>query len=99
MTMPEDETVTAKETGCSAEMTSRRRAAGVIGTVVGPTVAAGMVTLPALGAPAQTATPLRMPDPPPLLVPRSDLVNVLEYETQARLVLGPAKVAPILGSD
>ena len=40
-----------------------------------------------------------MPDPPPVLVPRSDLVNVLEYETQARLVLGPAKVAPILGSD
>jgi len=26
-------------------------------------------------------------------------VNVLEYEAQARLVLGPAKVAPILGSD
>jgi 4-hydroxymandelate oxidase len=33
------------------------------------------------------------------LVPRGDLVDVLEYEAQARLVLGPAKVAPILGSD
>ena len=101
MTMPEDETGVAEQTGSSAEMTSRRQAAGVIGAVMGTTVAAGMVsaTLPALGAPAQTGTPLRMPDPPPVLVPRTDLVNVLEYETQARLVLGPAKVAPILGSD
>ena len=101
MTMPEDETGVAEQAGSSAEMTSRRQAAGVIGAVMGTTVAAGMVsaTLPALGAPAQTGTPLRMPDPPPVLVPRTDLVNVLEYETQARLVLGPAKVAPILGSD
>jgi len=101
MTMPEDETGVAEQTGSSAEMTSRRQAAGVIGVVMGTTVAAGMVstTLPASGAPAQTGAPLRMPDPPPVLVPRSDLVNVLEYETQARLVLGPAKVAPILGSD
>jgi len=101
MTMPEDETGVAEQTGSSAGMTSRRQAAGVIGAVMGTTVAAGMVsaTLPALGAPAQTGTPLRMPDPPPVLVPRTDLVNVLEYETQARLVLGPAKVAPILGSD
>jgi len=99
--MPEDETGVAEQAGSSAEMTSRRQAAGVIGAVMGTTVAAGMVsaTLPALGAPAQTGTPLRMPDPPPVLVPRTDLVNVLEYETQARLVLGPAKVAPILGSD
>ena len=69
--------------------TSRRQA--VMGT------AAGMVgaTMPALGAPS----PLREPTPPPLEVPRGDLVNVLEYEDQARLVLGPAKVAPILGSD
>ena len=42
---------------------------------------------------------LRVPTPPPALVPRADLVNVLEYESQARLVLGPAKVAPISGSD
>jgi 4-hydroxymandelate oxidase len=58
-------------------------------------------TMPALGAPAQTpaAMPLRVPTPPPASVPRADLVNVLEYESQARLVLGPAKVAPISGSD
>jgi len=40
-----------------------------------------------------------MPDPPPRPVPRGDLVNVLEYETQARLALGPAKIAPVAGSD
>jgi 4-hydroxymandelate oxidase len=37
--------------------------------------------------------------PPPVQVPRGDLVNVLEYEAQARLALGLAKVAAILGSD
>lgn len=36
---------------------------------------------------------------PPMPVPRADLVNVLEYEAQARLALGAARVAPILGSD
>jgi 4-hydroxymandelate oxidase len=102
--MPDDEmldaeTIVAGDTSASAETTSRRQAIGVMGT----TAAAGMVgaTMPALGAPAPNAAPapLRMPLPPPALVPRADLVNVLEYETQARLVLGPAKVAPILGSD
>src|SRR5579871_4129908 len=98
MTMPDDETIAGENTGSPAAMTSRRQAIGV-GTVV----AAGMVgaTMPALGEPAQrpATTPLRMPVPPPALVPRGDLVDVLEYETQARLVLGPAKVGPILGSD
>jgi 4-hydroxymandelate oxidase len=81
--------------------TSRRQAVGVMGT----SVAAGIMgaTMPALGAsaqsPASAETGLRMPTPPPVLVPRGDLVNVLEYEVQARLVLGAAKVAPILGSD
>jgi 4-hydroxymandelate oxidase len=99
MIMPDDETIVAEKTSSPTGMTSRRRAVGVMGA----SVAASMVgaTMPALGAPAQTpaATPLRVPTPPPALVPRADLVNVLEYEPQARLVLGPAKVAPILGSD
>ena len=40
----------------------------------------------------QSSSPpvLRMPVRPPVQVPRGDLVNVLEYETQARLVLGAA---------
>ena len=97
---PDEKTIPAEETNTAAAMTSRRQAIGVMGTTA---AAAGMASagLPALGASAQAAaeTPLRVPLPPPVLVPRGDLVNVLEYEPQARLVLGPAKVAPILGSD
>ena len=99
MMMPDDETIVAKKTSSPPGMTSRRKAIGVMGT----TVSASMVgaTIPALGAPAQapTATPLREPTLLPVLVPRGDLVDVLEYEPQARLMLGPAKMAPILGSD
>src|ERR1700760_2392534 len=77
--------------------TSRRQAVAVLGAAAGIAGAA----MPALGAPAQSpvTTPLRDPLPPPVQVPRGDLVDLLEYETQARLVLGPAKAAPILGSD
>ena len=83
--------VQVDETDEPGAMTSRRQAIGVMGT----TVSAGMMgaAMPALGA------PLRVPTPPPALVPQTDLVDVLEYEPQARLVLGPAKMAPILGSD
>ena len=97
MIMPDDETIVAEKTSSPAGMTSRRQAIAVVGTAV----SASMATMPALGAPAQTpaAAVLRGPTPPPALVPRADLVNVLEYEPQARLVLGSAKVAPILGSD
>jgi 4-hydroxymandelate oxidase len=96
MTIPDDETNMADKTSSPAGMTSRRQAMGAMGT----TVAAGMVgtTMPALGAPAQSPAPLRMPVPPPVQVPRGDLVNVLEYEEQARLVLG-SKLAPVAGSD
>jgi 4-hydroxymandelate oxidase len=44
------------------------------------------------------AAPYRAPTPPPVQVPRADLVNVLEYEAQARMVLG-SRATPILGSD
>ncbi len=95
MTMPDDETGVVAETKRHAG-TSRRHALGVMGTAV----AAG-VALAELGAQAQTpaVAPLRISNPPPLLVPRTELVIVPEYEAQARLVLGPARVAPILGSD
>ena len=97
--MPDDETMVAKKTGAAKGMTSRRQAMGVMGS----TVSASMVgaTMPALGAPrhSSAATGLREPTPPPALAPRGDLVDVLEYEPRARLVLGPARVAPILGGD
>ena len=91
MTVPDDKAMVAENTSSPTGMTSRRQAIGVMGT----TVAAGTLgaTLPA------AAAPLHIPTPPPVVVPRGDLVDVLEYEAQARLVLGTAKVAPILGSD
>jgi 4-hydroxymandelate oxidase len=99
MIMPDDEANVAEKTRSPSAMTSRRQAIGVMGTTVAAGVAGAGV--PALGAPAQApaATPLRDSTPPPVLVPQTDLVDVLEYEPQARLVLGPAKVAPILGSN
>jgi 4-hydroxymandelate oxidase len=100
MIVPDDKTIPTETADTPTESASRRQAVGVMGAAV----AAGMAaTIPALGAPAQTSalgeTPLRVPAPPPIQVPRGDLVNVLEYEAQARLVLGPAQAAPILGSD
>ncbi|HEX4637539.1 MAG TPA: alpha-hydroxy-acid oxidizing protein [Rhizomicrobium sp.] len=99
MSIPDNETIVSEETGSPPDATSRRQAIAAAGTAV----AAGMLgaTSLALGAPAQSPAemPFRMPVPPPVQVPRGDLVDVLEYEAQARLVLGPAKVAPILGSD
>src|SRR5471032_1909211 len=99
MIMPDDEPIKAEKTSSPAGLTSRRQAVGVMGT----TVAAGMVggAMVALGAPAKpdAVAPLHETTPAPVQVPRGDLVDVLEYETQERLVLGPTKVAPILGSD
>ena len=101
MTMANDETILSKQANSFPEIPSRRQAAEAIGAVMGTAVAAGLVSAatPAQGATAQSPAPLRIPIPPPVLVPRTELVDVLEYEAQARLVLGPAKVAPILGSD
>ena len=93
--MTDDETIMAEKTSSPTGMTSRRQAIAVMGTTVSASIVGA--TMPALGAPAQTlaATPLREPIPPPALVPRGDLVDVLQYEPQARLVLGPAKAATI----
>jgi 4-hydroxymandelate oxidase len=91
MMMPDDKKIVAEKTSPPSGMTSRRRAIGVMGAAV----SASMATLPALGAP----TPYREPIPPPVSVPQADLVDVLEYEAQARLVLGSAKLAPVSGSD
>jgi 4-hydroxymandelate oxidase len=90
--MPEDKPIMAEKPGSPAGMTSRRQALGVMGTAV----SAGMV-----GAviPAKAQTVYHVPIPQPALEPRGDIVDVLQYEPQARLVLGPEKVAPILGSD
>jgi 4-hydroxymandelate oxidase len=79
-------------------MTSRRSALKAIGTAVSAGIAGA--TMPARDSRAQgSPATFILPTPPPILVPESELVSVLKYEEQARLVLGPAKAASILGSD
>jgi len=88
--MPDDNPTKAEKTGIA--MTSRRKLIG----------AAGMVSAGLLAAePAQAivGVPLREPLPPPAPAPRADLVNVFEYEDQARLAVGAARMAPAAGSD
>src|SRR3954462_2253245 len=93
MTVPDDKPAMAEKTSAPATMTSRRQIIG----------AAGMVSaaLLASGEPAQAlaGVPLRIPLPPPAPAPRAELVNVFEYEDQARLAIGAAKMAPAAGSD
>jgi 4-hydroxymandelate oxidase len=90
--MADDETLSVEGRGLAGGLTSRRGALGLMGL----TVSAGMA---GAATPGLAATPLRLPTPRPALAPRAELVNVLEYEPQASLVLGPANVAPILGGD
>lgn len=90
--MPKDEPGQDGQT-VSVAMTSRRQALGAM-TVAGTLGAAA----PALAA-GSDAHALHFADPAPRPVPRGDLVNVLEYEVQARQALGAAKIAPIAGSD
>ena len=76
----------------SAILTSRR---AVLGTgMVGASLLAANERAQALAG-----VPLHEPLPPPALAPRAELVNVFEYEDQARQVAGPAKMAPVTGSD
>ena len=96
MILPDDKAIAAAKASAPAGQASRRQAMGVMGA----TAAAGVVGA-ALAAPAKQGgvTPYHEPTPSPVQVPRTELVDVLEYETQARLVLGPARLAPIAGSD
>ena len=73
----------------------------MMGTAVSAGAVAGGVLAAATPAAAQTSAGgiLRLPNPPPVVVPRTELVNVLEYEAQARLVRGAAAMAPVTGSD
>jgi 4-hydroxymandelate oxidase len=99
MMMPDGKADGAGKSGSSKGMASRRQTMGAMGVAVSASLVGAAV--PALGAPARIPgeMPLREPIPPPVPVPRGDIVDVLEYEAQARLALGQARVAPILGSD
>lgn len=73
---------------------TRRLALGAFGAA-----AAGTAGLSAT-AQAETARPVfRLPDPPPIKPRRTDLVSVLQYEDQARAVIGAQRLAPVAGGD
>ena len=67
-----------------ARRLSRRRALGSVGAIVAQAVGAAQAPKPGSGV---------------RLVPRDQLVNVLEYEEQAKRVLGAAAYAAIAGGD
>jgi isopentenyl diphosphate isomerase/L-lactate dehydrogenase-like FMN-dependent dehydrogenase len=78
---------------------SRRQALGSAGAIVAGTLAGS--TLAAGEAPA-AQRPERAPwDPPtsPRIAPRDELVNLLEFEEEAKKVLQPATFALIAGGD
>ena len=97
----EEEAAMAEKTKSPAPTASRRQALlGVMGAAASAGAVAA-VAMPASVAQAQApaaAGTFRVPVPPPRLAPRTELVNVLEYETQARLVKGAA-MTPVAGSD
>ena len=94
-----DEISAAERAGPPADLTSRRRMLGVMGTAVSATVAGVAIGAPNAQAQSRTATPLSTPMPPPRLAPEAELVNLFQFEDQARLALGAAKMAPVSGSD
>ena len=76
--------------------TTRAQVAGSVGALVAGSVtgsrAAGDQTLPARAPRPAEAKPVR-------LAPRAELVNVLEYEQQAKAKLAPSAYALIAGGD
>lgn len=78
---------------------SRRQVLGSVGAVVAGTVAGSAVgSGPALAAQRQDRAPW---EPPltPRVAPREELVNLLEFEEEAKRVLQPATFALIAGGD
>src|SRR6185437_6193941 len=96
MTSPDD-ALGEGNTRPARPVSSRRQTLGVVG--LGAAAAAMTAAIPAGTAEAEAAKPLHLPEPPPVLVPRTELVDILRYEPQARLVLGDVKAARLLGSD
>jgi isopentenyl diphosphate isomerase/L-lactate dehydrogenase-like FMN-dependent dehydrogenase len=77
---------------------SRRQALGSVGAIVAGTVAGSK--LAAGQTPAAPGAPRPIADASaPRLAPRDELVNVLEYEEEAKKKLAPATFALIAGGD
>src|SRR5262245_3295576 len=83
----------------SDQKLSRRKALGSVGAIVAGSVAGAAIA----GSPEPAAQQReRAPWEPPLtprLAPRDELVNLLEYEEEAKKKLQPATFALIAGGD
>ncbi len=77
---------------------SRRKALGSVGAVVAGTVAGSAIAGQAPAAQRQERAPWE-PPVPVRLAPREDLVNLLEFEEEAKKKLQPATFAQIAGGD
>jgi len=77
---------------------SRRQALGSVGAIVAGTVAGSAIGGEAPAAQQRQRAPW---DPPlaPRLTPREELVNILEFEEEAKKTLPPATFALIAGGD
>lgn len=87
----DDETRGHDEASPPPELTTRRRALGM-----GTALAAGAVAATAAQAQPRAPATFELPTPPRPQVPRSDVANTFQFQDQARLALGPARLAPVL---
>jgi 4-hydroxymandelate oxidase len=76
---------------------SRRQALGSVGAIVAGTIAGSKLASGQTPAPPAAQRPAA--DAAPRLAPRDELVNVLEYEEEAKKKLAPATYALIAGGD
>jgi isopentenyl diphosphate isomerase/L-lactate dehydrogenase-like FMN-dependent dehydrogenase len=95
--MSDDETSAPDRATAPPRMVSRRLALGAMGTVA---AAAGVAAATAPGqAKAQAGSTFVLPMPAPKAPPMAELVNLWQFEDQARVVIGAARLAPVAGSD
>ena len=77
---------------------SRRRALGSVGAIVAGSVAGAKIASGQSPAPPRERAPWE-PPVPVRLAPREELVNILEFEEEAKKKLQPATFALIAGGD
>lgn len=77
---------------------TRRLAFSAIGTAIAA-VSVAAAARPALAQPNAATNTFKLPDPPPMKTPRADLVNLIQYEDQARIVIGAPLISSVAGSD
>lgn len=93
--MSDDETRAPERATPPPRLVSRRLALGAMGTVA----AAAGVAASAAPAQAQVGSTFNLPMPPHRPPPMAELVNLWQFEDEARAKIGAARLAPVAGSD